>query len=880
MARQAERVAGSRFPLSGKQLILLVLIVAGGGLLGWQGYRQVYGDGSVTKAPPVTYTVQTQPLLQQTATTSGNVNAPANAKLTFAQAGRVATVAVKQGQTVHKGDVIATLDPTTLQVAVQQAQSQVNTAQATLDALNNPATPDVVAAAQAGVTSAQAGQVAAQSTLDQARNSAVAANTSIDTASNGVTTAQNTVQSANTTIAQNQTAIGTASNGVLTAQNAVQTAQNTIAQNQAAVQTAQNNYQALLNGPTPQQIAVAQASVGAAATSLQTAQDNYNRLVNHTDIATRPETQALITASAAYQSALANLANAQPQPVNPYDVQAAQLAVQNASNAVSAAQTAAQTAQTSLLTAEQNAACNSAPLLDASLCPPGTAANQPPNALVPGQVITLGNSAIFPPPQPQNPSPQTTQAAQQAATTAQNAANSAAATVITAQGNYQTALNALQKVLNPVNTTNLGGLQGAVAAAQSNLDIARTNYNNYLSLPDLAVRTETTALNTAQSAYNTATANYNQAVAPAKDTDLATAQNAITTAQAQLDSARAAEKTAETAVGTAQNGVSTAQDQVTNAGIAANTAETAVGTAQNAVNTAQQSANSAGSTINTAASGINTAAANTTSAQKKLDQLKAAPLQTDATKAAETVNQAKQGLQTAQYNLSNATLAATFDGTIAAVSVNPGDQVTAGTQIAQLVDTGRVELDAQVDETTYGQIKVGLPVQAQFDSVPDPARPGTDLTFTGFVTAIVPSGTTAQGVVTYPIVITLNPNVVMPPNGATASVIRLVLSAKQNVVAIPGRYLYRNAQGNQVVDLYQNGKRVPTTVTTGLATDTLTEITSGLRAGDAIAQPQVAKAAAGSKSGSAFGSGSGVPGLGGGGTGGGAAPAAGRGGGG
>lgn len=829
MARQADRSVGGRLPVSGGQLALLLLVVVGGGLLGWQGYQHIYGNGSGATVPPVTYTVAPANL-QQTATTSGNVVAPANSKLTFAQAGRLATLNVKQGQMVQKGAVIATLDTTPLQLALAQAQSQQNAAQAALDALNNGQTPDVIASAKAGVTAAQAGQVAAQSTLAQAQNSAVSANA----------------------------AVGTAGNGVITAQDTVQTAQNTIQQDQAALQTAQNNYQALLNGPTAQQTSVAQASVDAASATLTTAQENYDRLVNHTDIATRPETAALVTASAAYQQALASLANAQPQAANPYDVQAAQLAVQSASNAVSAAQTAAQSAQTNLLSAEQVQACDTPPFVNGALCPPGTTAANPSGSTAqPGQVVSGGSGAspsngsqicsgsllqgvAICPPAPQ-PNPATLASAQQAATTAQNGANSAAAALITAQGNYQTALNALQKVLNPINTTDLGGLQAAVAAAQSNLDIARTNYNNYLNLPDLDIRPETTALKAAQSAYQTAQANYNLATAPPKDTDLATAQNAITTAQAQLDSARAAEQTAEAAVGSAQN----------------------------AVTAAQATADNAGPTISSAASTIDTAAANTDSAQKKLDQLYAPPLSTDVTKATEAVNQAKVQVQNTQYNLSNAALYAPFSGVIASVTGNPGDQITAGTAIAQLVDTTRVELDAQVDETTYGQLKVGMPVQAQFDSVPNPARPGTDLTFTGFVTAIVPSGTTAQGVVTYPIVISLNPAAAMPPNGATASIITIILSAKQDVLAIPGRYLTRDAQGNQVVDLYQDGKRVPTKVETGVSTTTLTEITSGLKAGDVIAQPQAAKASGGTGGNTPFGGGSGVPGLGGGGGGGG-----------
>lgn len=774
MARAIERGMAGRLPLSRGQIAALLLVLVIGGLIGWQGYRKVYGDGSKRAAPPVTYTVQPT-TVAQTATTSGTVNAPANSKLTFAVSGRIATINVKTGQYVHKGDVIATLDTTPFEIALAQAQSQLRSAQASLDALNNGATPDVVAAAQAGVVQAQAAVAQAQGNVVQAQNS--------------VTQAQNTYASA----------------------------VNQITQNQAALSTAQNNYQALINGPTPQQIAVAQAAVDTAAVNLRTAQENYDRLVNHTDIATRPETQALISASAAYQQALANLANAQ-QPANPYDIQNAQNQVQAAQAAVQAAQQAAQQAQQNLLTASLNATCNTPPYVNGQFCPPGTAANALANGQIPTNspagsssgVISCQTACTLPSP---FPTQATTDAAQQAYQTALTQAQQAAQALITAQANYQTALTNLQKLLNPVTTQDLSGLQAAVAAAKANLDIAQTNYNNYITLANLDTQPETVALKQAQAAYETAIANYNNATAPPKDTDLANAQNQITTAQAQVGSAQAS----------------------------ASSAAAAIDTAKSAVQTAQANVQSAQSQLD--------------AAQKKYQQTIAPPLQTDEEKAQEAVKQAQTQVQNAQYNLDNAVLRAPFDGVITAVSANPGDPVGSGTQVAQLVDASHIELDAQVDETTYGQIQVGMPVSVTFDTVPGQR-------FSGYITAIVPSGTSSQGVVTYPIVIALNPAPVMPPAGASASQITIILQAHQNVLAVPSRYIYRDAQGNQVVDLYRDGKRIPTPVQTGLSSDTLTEIVSGLKAGDVIAQPVVRRTTTTTTS--TFGQG-GLPGLSGGG---------------
>jgi HlyD family secretion protein len=826
MARAADRSGGGRLLLSRGQWLMVALVVLGGALLGWQGYKQVYGDGS-TKAVAVTTSTVQLTTLRQTATTSGTVSAPTNSKVTFAEAGRLATLNVKQGQTVQKGDVIGALDQTNLQIALAQAQSGVTTAQASVDALNNPPTPDVLSADQQSVTAAQAGITSAQQTLAQAQNSQVSANASV----------------------------GNAINGVSTAQNGYSSALNTITADQTAVDTAQNNYQALLNGPTPQQIAVAQASVDAAQQTLNTAQDNYNRLINHTDIATRPETAALVSASAAYQQALANLANAQPQAANPYDVQNAQNAVQSAAAAVTTAQANAQTAQQALLQAQVTAGCDTPPYDNAALCPIGTNANpgsvstSAASVSSSGAGSTSGQACAAPPGNNYVLCPQSVpglslaqqQTAQQqsaaAVTTAQNAVNSSVQQVTTAQSNYQTALTNLAKLQNPINTTDFSGQQAAVAAAKANLDTAQTNYNNYLNLTNLDIAPETTALASAQSAYNNAVASYNNTTAPAKATDLANAQNAIQTAQTQLAQAQ----------------------------IAANTAGTAIGTAQNAVTTAQQSANNAGSTIQTASANVPTASASLAAAQAKLTQATAPPLATDETKAQEALKQAQDALKTAQINIQHATLTAPFTGIVAAVTANVGDQVASGTEIVQLVDTSHIELDASVDETTYGQLKVGMPVSVQFDTVPN-------TTFTGFITAIVPNGVTAQGVVTYPIVISLNPTATgqLPPNGASASQITIILQAVPNALAVPSKYIYRDAAtGAQMVDRYENGKRIPTPVTVGLASDSQaqTQILSGLKQGDVIAAPVVGAKKAGSTTGgnSTFGGGGGVPGLGGGG---------------
>jgi HlyD family secretion protein len=77
------------------------------------------------------------------------------ATLAFQAAGRVKEIKIKEGDQVHAGDLLASLDTGALDFQVAQAQAAVDVAQSRLDQLKNPSATDV-AAAQAGVTSAEA----------------------------------------------------------------------------------------------------------------------------------------------------------------------------------------------------------------------------------------------------------------------------------------------------------------------------------------------------------------------------------------------------------------------------------------------------------------------------------------------------------------------------------------------------------------------------------------------------------------------------------------------------------------------------------------------------------------------------------------------------
>jgi HlyD family secretion protein len=90
----------------------------------------------------------------ETIQVQGTITTPIQATLTFKGGGRLMEVKVEEGALVKKGDTLAVLDATELQLAVEQAQAVLTGAQARLSQTKSPATSADTAAAQAAVDAA------------------------------------------------------------------------------------------------------------------------------------------------------------------------------------------------------------------------------------------------------------------------------------------------------------------------------------------------------------------------------------------------------------------------------------------------------------------------------------------------------------------------------------------------------------------------------------------------------------------------------------------------------------------------------------------------------------------------------------------------------
>jgi HlyD family secretion protein len=185
----------------------------------------------------------------KTVVSATGVVVPANqATLAFKIAGRVRSIAAV-GDEAQAGEVLAQLDDTALRDTVDQAEAAYRAAQANLEQLQSGARPEEIAAAQAALTGAQAqlAQVKAGAKPEQI----AAAKSTLDKAEAAVRSAQ-----ADYDRVAWWGSVG-ASPQALTLQQA-----------SADYQAAKAAYDALLRGPTAEEVTIAQANVDRAQAQL------------------------------------------------------------------------------------------------------------------------------------------------------------------------------------------------------------------------------------------------------------------------------------------------------------------------------------------------------------------------------------------------------------------------------------------------------------------------------------------------------------------------------------------------------------------------------------------------------------------------------------
>jgi HlyD family secretion protein len=379
------------------------------------------------------------------------------------------------------------------------------------------------------------------------------------------------------------------------------------------------------------------------------------------------------------------------------------------------------------------------------------------------------------------------------------------------------------------------------------------------------------------------------------------AQMALTQAQGTLMQAQLAQKTAENNLDNLRNSGNSLKLALLNAQIARDTAQISLNTGITAVNfttieaelnraqawydyvlrmqgqgtgssdswslaldTAKESLKTAQAAYNNALAGedsnqvnlkkkqLEAANLSVTLAQKNIDdlgknialqELQAASSNQTTRQAQQGVDLAQQSLADAQKQLDEATIAAPFDGVIAAVLVKEGDNIAsptmAPTPVIQIINPNILELVIEVDEIDIPSVKL-----AQDASIKVDALPGT--VFKGRVTAMYPVPAEKGGIVLYQVKISLDiPEKSGIKVGMSASAD--IVSAKHaGVLIVPSRAVTKNSAGQTVVQVQVGNKTQEKVVSVGLDDGMNLEIISGLNQGDTVVVETKAKSASSS----------------------------------
>lgn len=194
----------------------------------------------------------------------------------------------------------------------------------------------------------------------------------------------------------------------------------------------------------------------------------------------------------------------------------------------------------------------------------------------------------------------------------------------------------------------------------------------------------------------------------------------------------------------------------------------------------------------------------------------------------------KAALEFAKVQLSYATITAPISGVIASVTTQEGETVAAGLNaptFVTIIDLSRLQVDAFVDETDIGRVKIGQKALFTVDTYPDKE-------FTGKVKAIYPKAIIQENVVNYDVVIEIDdPNIeLLRPDMTTSATI--YQEERKGVLVIPRAAVTKEGNSKFVFAQQSSGAFEKKTVKTGMQNGKDVEVVSGLSEGDVISIKQ------------------------------------------
>ena len=233
-------------------------------------------------------------------------------------------------------------------------------------------------------------------------------------------------------------------------------------------------------------------------------------------------------------------------------------------------------------------------------------------------------------------------------------------------------------------------------------------------------------------------------------------------------------------------------------------------------------------TVDVAAKERDVTAARTVSATQEVELARQRYVE-DVKSAKAQLEQAAAAVRVLEAQVAYATIRAPIPGIISSISTQEGETVAAGLSspvFVTIVDLQKLQVDAYVDETDIGRIRVGQKATFTVDAFPDRDFPAT-------VQAIYPKAVLMDNVVYYDVVLRIDEPLTGQLRPEMTTNVSIALDARKGVLAVPVRAISRE-QDRSVAYVLQDGRPVQRTVKVGWKDAEWVEIVSGLKEGDKV----------------------------------------------
>jgi HlyD family secretion protein len=203
----------------------------------------------------------------------------------------------------------------------------------------------------------------------------------------------------------------------------------------------------------------------------------------------------------------------------------------------------------------------------------------------------------------------------------------------------------------------------------------------------------------------------------------------------------------------------------------------------------------------------------------------------EAARAAEgMIAQAQAALRVSRVARGRAEIAAPFDGLLIDVTPDPGDELSPGAPVFEIIDDSRLRVEASVEEADATRVRVGQPATLTLDALP--GRP-----IAGVLAEVGPAvRKDLKGARTLPIEVE-----VADVKAATAAGLRsgmsadveIIVAQKADTVSLPTNVIIGRG-AKRTVFVVDEGRARTRTVEVGLSNWDRSEILSGVKLGDEV----------------------------------------------